>query len=103
MDLGRFSPEGLIVCAPRHPLMAELAHDVIHPARSEARIGRTVREHLQDDICRFEPERLSFGWRISKAYGYVYLVDLAEFRRHGLATTTWRSAESPAAGAGLES
>ena len=101
MDLARFQPEGLIVCAPRHPLMAELAHDVIHPARSGARIGRSVREHLQDEICRFEPERLSPGWHISKAYGYVYLVDLAEFRRHGLATTTWRSAESPAAGAGL--
>ena len=103
MDVARFQPEGLIVCAPRHPLMAELAHDVIHPARSEARIGRSIREFLQDDICRFEPQRLSPGWRISKAYGYVYLVDLAEFRSHGLATTTWRSAESPAAGAGLES
>ena len=83
MDVARFQPEGLIVCAPHHPLMAELAHDVMRPdsGRSEARIGRSVREQLQDDICRFEPERLSPGWRISKAYGYVYLVDLSEFRR----------------------
>ena len=93
--------EGLIVCAPRHPLMAELAHHVIHPATSGAGVGRSLRERLQHEICRFDPERLSPGWHISKAYGYVYLVDLAEFRSHGLATTTWRSAESPAAGAGL--
>ena len=95
-----FQAEGLIVCAPRHPLMAELAHHVIHPATSGAGIGRSVRERLQDEICRFDRERLIPGWHISN--GYVYLVDLAEFRSHGFATTTWWSAESPAAGAGLE-
>ena len=73
--------------------MAELAHHVIHPATSGAGVGRSLRDRLQDEICRFDPERLSPGWRISKAYGYVYL-DLAEFRSHGFATTTWRVARS---------
>ena len=38
-----FQAEGLIVCAPRHPLMAELAHHVIHPATSGAGVGRSPR------------------------------------------------------------
>ena len=48
----RFQAEGLIVCAPRHPLMAELAHHVIHPATSGAGIGLFLRDRLQDEICR---------------------------------------------------